>query len=164
MKKDNSRAKKYANALFQSAVEANQTEKVRETLANLKPFYEKDIMKFFSDPLIDNAVKKNLVKMLFMLIDEHSMSFLPDIEKEYNSKVFRSKNILSAKVVTVNKLETAQVEKIKKSLKQITDKEVSIDEEIDKSIIGGIIIKIGDTIIDGSIKGKINSLSQELMK
>jgi len=163
MKKDNSHAKKYAKALFQSAVETNQIEKVRDTLKSLKPFYEKDIIKFFSDPLVDEAVKKNLVKMLFMLIDENAIEYLSDIEKEYNIKVSQSRNILSAKVVTVNKLEPIFIEKIKKTLKQITNKEVTIEEEIDKSLIGGLIIKIRDTSIDGSIKGKINSIRQELL-
>lgn len=163
MKKQNVNPKKYANALFQSAVKTNQIEKIREQLKNLKPLYEKDIMKYFSDPLVHDSAKKDMVKMLFMLIDENAMNFLPDIEKEYNNIVSRSKNVLPAKIISVDKLEKTLVKKLKEALERITNKEISIDEEIDKSLIGGIIIKIGDTVIDGSIKGKINSLRQELL-
>jgi F-type H+-transporting ATPase subunit delta len=167
--------KKYASALFQVACETNQVEEIKNSFEKLKPLYEQDIIDFFLNPFIDDTTKKELLKeesqnlpetivrFLYLLVEKRGFHLLSEIQNAYSNLIYKSKNVLIAKVVTPYTLEKPHLEKIKNILTQLTKKEILIQTEMDKSIISGIIIKTGDLFIDGSIKTKLNLLKQEIL-
>ena len=80
--------------------------------------------------------------------------------KIYNQK----KGIVEAEVVTARKLEGLQVHKVESYIKEkYQAKEVIINNIIDKSVRGGMIIRVGDEVMDGSIKGRLNELKKVLV-
>jgi len=173
MKKKNS--KKYAYALFQLAGDAGSVDEITAALAKLRAFSVKETVSFFKNPFIDESEKKKLVqdtssgipemllKLLFLLIEKREMHILPDIERKYADLVNKSRNIMVANVISAVPLEKPVVEKIKASMKKITGREISIVENIDKTLIGGIKVRTEDLLFDGSIKGKVNLLKREFL-
>ena len=179
MKKNNASAKKYARALFQLVNESKETDRIGSALSGLgilKPLYEKEITDFFSNPFVDENIKIDIIKnvfpklpetifnLLFLLIKKNEMRLLPEIAEKYDELVLSSKNTVRAKVISADKLESVSIEKIKKIIEKITEKSVLLENKTDESVIGGLIIKAGDLVIDGSIKGKFGLLSRELLK
>lgn len=174
MKKNNS--KKYAKALFQLSVETKKTDEIGDFLVMLIPLGEKEITSFFLNPFVDENTKTDIIKsvmpqlpeavlnLLFLLVKKNEMRLIPEIAKKYKELILSSKNTVDAKVISAEKLETASIEKIKKIIEKITKKNVLLEYETDKSLLGGIKIIADDTVIDGSIKGKIGLLRQELLK
>ncbi|MBN1384622.1 MAG: ATP synthase F1 subunit delta [Elusimicrobia bacterium] len=172
MKKNN--PKKFAKILFQLATETKQVEKIKTSLKSLNPLYSEEIMLFFSNPFIDRDKKKDLIKefypelpvlllnFLYILIDESILQLLPRIEKRFNDLYLQSKNTVIAKIISVDILEKPVLEKIRKIIEQYTNKHVLIETKQDKSIIGGIVAKTDDLLIDGSIKGKLNSFKTQM--
>ena len=176
MKKNISNARKYAKSLFQLATESAEIDKISDSLDLIKPIADKEISDFFLNPSIDEKHKVNIIKNIFhglpekvfnilvLLIKKNDVRLLTEITEEYKKQVLDSKNIVMAKVVTAEKLDSVSSAKIIGIVKRISKKDVLLEEEIDKSIIGGAVIKIGDLIIDGSLKRKIDLVSHELVK
>ncbi|MDD5686282.1 MAG: ATP synthase F1 subunit delta [Elusimicrobia bacterium] len=174
MKKDNS--KKYAKALFQLADETKQIEIIKDSFREIKFLYSEDVVRFLVNPFVDKEEKINLVKdnfpdlpeiilnLMYMLIDRNKMYLLSEIEEKYNDAFLLSRNIIKAKIISTDKLEKTSIEKIKKAINRITNKDILVDEEIDKSLIGGLLIKVGDFVIDGSIRGRVGILSREIAR
>jgi len=173
MKKQNS--KKYAYALFQLAEESQGVDAVTGALLKFRALSNKETVSFFKNPFIDEEEKKKLVrdlsagipemllKLMFMLIEKREMHLLPEIERKYNDFVNRSRNIMVANVASAVPLGKPVIEKIKNSIKKITGREISVIEKIDKTLIGGIVVRTDDLLFDGSVKGKINLLKQEFL-
>ena len=173
MKKKNS--KKYAYALFQLAEESRSVDEVSIALVKLRALSGKETVSFFKNPFIDEADKKKLVKdlsagipeiivkLIYMLIEKREIQLLPEIERKYGEYVNRSRNIITADVISAEPLGKPIVEKIKERIKKITGSDVAVVEKVDKAVIGGIIVRTGNLLFDGSIKGELNSLKQEFL-
>ena len=73
------------------------------------------------------------------------------------------KGIVKVDITTAVPIAKENLEKITKKIENIENKKVVINKNIDKNILGGIVIRIGDKLIDGSTKNKINLLSEQLI-
>jgi F-type H+-transporting ATPase subunit delta len=167
---------KYAKALFQLASETKQVDKIKTSFEKLEIFYNRETISFFSNPLADETIKRDLIKnafahsptillnLLFLLVDKKAIHLLSDIEKKYNNLVLSSENTISAEIISFDKIEKQHIDKIKKTLTQITNKNIVTTEKIDKSLIGGLTIQTDNLFIDGSVKGKIDLFNQEFYK
>ena len=174
MKRDNS--KKYAKVLFSVVGESAEADETGELLKTFVTVCNKETMGFFSNPFIAENKKVEIIKttltelpdavvnLLRLLIKKNEMRCLAEISKKYNKLLLDSKNIITVIVVSAEKLESSVNERVKNYIRQITKKNVLLTEEIDKSIIGGLVIKAGDLVIDGSIKGKLKSICVCLLK
>jgi len=100
-----------------------------------------------------------------LLIKNNQTKLIDKILERFKSIWNEKENIAEAEVVSVCELDLDQIEKIENFIRSKYDiKKVLIDNVIDKEIKGGIIIKIGDDILDGSIKGKLKKLKNNLSK
>ncbi len=174
MKKNNS--KKYAKALFQIASESAEANKIGESLGMIEPLYDKEITDFFSNPFVDEITKYNLIKDTFptmpeilygffsLLIKKNEMKILPEIIEKYRKLVMDFQNIVEAKVISVEKIDESALSEIRKILGKLISKNIVLEESIDKSLLGGIIIETDSLVIDGTIRGKFEAVRQEMMK
>ncbi|WP_311650844.1 ATP synthase F1 subunit delta, partial [Selenomonas artemidis] len=71
--------------------------------------------------------------------------------------------IAVADVTTAGEPDEAQIEELRKKLESVTGKQVSLRRHRDPSLIGGVVVRIGDRRIDGSIKGRLEAMTAELM-
>lgn len=70
----------------------------------------------------------------------------------------------TAVVVSSVSLDDKNTERLKSALKQMTDREVTVENQIDESLLGGFIVRVGSTIFDSSVKGQLRLLKTELMR
>lgn len=166
--------KRYAQALLDLSM--NDLSNVRPEFEGLVGLYNSDpeLKKFLLDPSIKMDKKQNLVKNVFsdrlsqnmlnfvlLLIAKKRIDGLPQIFQHFVHLADQKANVLEMKVITVAPLEASQLNSIKEKFrKKYNASAVKATEVVDASIIGGIKVIIGDKVYDGSIKGRIESLTE----
>ncbi|MCH7495583.1 MAG: ATP synthase F1 subunit delta [Candidatus Marinimicrobia bacterium] len=104
-----------------------------------------------------------LSKFMKTLIENKRQDLIPDISNSYNLTAMESKNQLLVTAVTHEKLSDELTDSVKKALEKSFDKDVRIESTVDPSIIGGIKLRIGNTVIDGSVRGSLTRLRETLL-
>lgn len=170
---------RYTEALFNIAKEKNFVTKIQDDLKLVSDTFldNADLSKFFFNPIISVDDKKDIIEKLFKNnIDNVSFSFINILlDKKRESNIFEIKelydklvNNLFSKVVA--EIYTAvdindskeTVDNLKSTLSSYLEKEVEIKTFVDESILGGVLIKIGDRIIDGTVKTQLDNISRIL--
>ena len=172
-------AQKYATAIFEIAKEENKLVPYGEELAAVRQnlFNIPAARAFFQNPQIQNEAKKELIKKCFkgelskvifnfmlLLVDKRRIGVFEAIEEEYRKLSNRERGIIIADVITARGMNRKQQEQLQKKLATITGKKIQIREHEDAKILGGVIVKIGDKRIDGSVAGKLAAMRQQLME
>ncbi|MDI6604999.1 MAG: ATP synthase F1 subunit delta [Thermoanaerobacteraceae bacterium] len=169
-------AKRYARALFNIAKENDAFEKYVEELKNLdKILHCKEVYRIVAnrsipikdkidliDALIGNKFDVNVVNFIKLVISKHRESILDEIIYEFIAMCKEYYGIVDVELVSVHELNDAVIEKIKNNLELNLGKKVNIYCKLDPSIIGGLKIIIGNRVIDGSVKGRLNNLMKYL--
>ncbi len=170
-------AKTYSDALFEVGVENNSLETLLEEFSFIeKTFIEyPDFLELFRTPRISIEERKETIQSIFggniseemlnflkIILDKRRASEIFDIKNEFQVAVHRHNNILEATVISAVAISEEQSEKIKKSLKVVTGNDILIKNKVDETLIGGVVIYIGDKVIDGSVKKKLSDLKEEL--
>ena len=130
---------------------------------------DKEFKNFMLNPLIDNEQKKSVLNEIFgkdnsenlnillYILDKGRMNCIKYIVAEYLKIYYRKNRILDVKATFTKELTDEQKKKLIDKLSQKTGKEINLEIKIDKNILGGGIIKIGDKIIDGSIRRELDN-------
>ncbi|MDO8282486.1 MAG: ATP synthase F1 subunit delta [Thermodesulfovibrionia bacterium] len=103
-------------------------------------------------------------KFLNLLLAEGVISVIKEIIATSDSMYHEKVRKVTAEVSAPVALDEASIKRLKSALGSLTNKEVDIDSNIDTSLIGGFIVKVGSTIYDSSIKGQLKLLKAELTK
>lgn len=171
-------AKKYAKAIFEIAVEDDKLPEIGAQLDMVSAAVEQneELKNFVGNPKIQAAAKKAVMEKLFaddttdvvynflmLLIDKHRESLLREIALAYKALSNAAQNIVEANVTVAASLTGEQEEKLVKKLEMTTGKTVVIHTKIDKSIIGGVVVRIGDKLIDGSVVRRMQALKAQLL-
>lgn len=171
-------AKRYADALFQIATEKKNVETLISELEVVKNVFQKDaqLVDLLNHPrvneaekmqLIDNAFgkcEKDIVHTLKILVQRHRVDIVPAVADHFSHLYNETNGIAAATVYSTRALSDEEKENLEISFKkQFNKQHVSITNVIDPSLIGGIRIKVGNTIYDGSISGKLNRIKQNIV-
>ena len=100
--------------------------------------------------------------LLVLIIRKNREEYILDILNSFLNRIKEYKGIVTATVITAVALSNEQINLIKAKLTNSLKKQVQIETQIDQSIIGGLIIRVGDSILDASIGGKLQSLKASL--
>ncbi len=169
-------ARPYAEALFSRAQETGSLDGWSEVLGLLAAVAQDQAMaNAISDPLLDRA---DLIKLILdiggdrlnseaqnlvqLLVENGRLSVLPEIAALYEQLKAESQQVLKVHVRSAFKFTKDQEQQIAKGLKRKLGLDVTITSEQDETLIGGVHIRAGDLVIDGSIRGKIEQLANEL--
>ena len=171
-------ANKYAVAIFELAKEENQLEAYGDQLAEVSQTIagQADLKAFINNPQVQPQAKKELLSKLFkeglassvynfimLLIDKRRESILEEIAGRYQALSDAARNIVKAEITVAVALSEAQQASLVAKLEKVTGKTVFVSTHIDKSILGGVIVKMGDKLIDGSVYSQMQSLQKQLM-
>jgi F-type H+-transporting ATPase subunit delta len=169
--------KNYAKAIIEVGKEQNNVDSLVKNLETVeKKFSEnKEIVGFLNDPQIDFEIKKTTigkvfgeslnrpaVNFLYILIKNKNLDGLGDILDEARGLIREERNILEVTAVSSTPISEDIQGKIRNVLRQKVNKEITIKNQVDESLIGGLVLKIGDLVIDGSIHGKIQRLKYKI--
>ena len=170
----------YGDALFELAVEENRTDSFMEEIAMVQTVLKenRDLEKILMHPEIPKSRKLQVIEEVFkgmisnaltgflrIVFTKERYKDLPDIFAYFTARIKEYKKIGVAVVVSAIPLVEAQKQKIEKKILNTTSYEaMEMDYKVDESIIGGLIIRIGDRVVDSTIRSKLNSLTASLMK
>ena len=169
-------ARPYAKAVFEFASEKNSLDGWSNMLATAAAVVELEEMSgVLSHPGLTGEQQATLVfdacqgkindkakNMLEVLAENKRLSLLPDIRDIFEAFKAESQKSVAVNVTSAFELEAATVEKLKQALASKLEKEVSVATETDASLVGGVVIRAGDTVIDGSIRGKLAKLADAM--
>ncbi|ARI76079.1 F0F1 ATP synthase subunit delta [Halobacillus mangrovi] len=171
-------AKRYAQALFQLAEEHLKVDQIAEELNVVKDVFGKNpsVYTFLKHPKVTTEDKKRVVAKSFqalsaevlntlkLIVDRHREDIIFDMINEYMSKIADKKGVAEATVYSVRELSDKEKEQISKVFAPKVGKQsLNITNMIDSSLLGGIRVRIGNRIFDGSVSGKLNRLERELV-
>ena len=172
-------AHKYAAAIFEIAQEEKKLDAYGRELEKVKRelFSVSGVREYFADPRIEPEAKKKLVQKAFkgelsavvynflmLLVDKRRIALLDVIEDEFRSMAYKAQGIVIADVTTAMGIGDGQQKELRMKLAEVTGRKVRLRLHEDKSLIGGIVVKIGDRRIDGSVKGRLAALTRDLMR
>lgn len=168
----------YGNALFELALEENKIDSLFEEVQILIDLLQDndEMIKLLDHPRIDKLEKKEIIEKTFggrvsgdltglmvMVVEKGHFSKIIDIFKCFIRCVKKEKNIGVAQVTSAVDLSDSQKADIEKRLLETTSYQtMEITYLVDKSIIGGLVIRIEDRVVDSSIRTKIETLSKQL--
>lgn len=170
--------RRYAAALFRSAQGADAVDLVESDLGLITYTFESNPMlgEAAQSPLIPADKKREIVTSIFrnkihevtlfylyLLIDNRREDVITETEREYIDLANESRGIISAEVTAAVELTEDETHRLKSRLSEIAGKHVTLEVTIDTSIIGGLVVRIGDTVMDGSIKGHLQRIKEELI-
>lgn len=171
-----SSAKRYAQAVFELALERNEFESWQEGLKKIVDLTtDKKLMALLENPSLSFAAKKSLLQerlaeinplasnFAFLLVTKGILKRSGDISEKYNDLLDTHRGIERAKVTTVLPLGDQEKEAISQRLGKIIERKVVVDAQVEPSIIGGFIARIGDMLIDGSVHQKLETLKRSLV-
>ncbi len=168
--------KRYAQASFELALENNELKRWRDDLikvANIAT--DKKLMSMLENPKIPFDAKKNLLKerlgkvdplvlnLVYLLMSRGKLKILDDISRHYERLLDAHYGIEHAELITAVPLEDEFKKSLSTQFAEMVGHEVIIDAQTDPSVIGGFRARIGDTLIDGSIKNTLESLRKNLV-
>ena len=177
--KDRKVANIYAGALLEIGQENNTLERIEEELNFLSGLFSEDkrLMQFLNTPGITIASKKDFVdkvlkdrlsdvsmNFLKLLIDNGRQSIIQSVHELLIGLIDQVYNRQRVVVVTSGKLEKGTLGELRDLLREKYEKEIILQEEIDESILGGIILKIGDLIVDGSLANDLRNIEKSLLR
>lgn len=170
----------YGDALFQIAVESSECSKMLDEVIQLKAILEanKELGELMTNPrfskeehldIISNVFKDKLSDKLYgfleLLVDKNRYGELDGILDYFILKVKEYQGIGMATVTTAIEIDESQKNKIKEKLLATTSyKMIEITYKVDPSLIGGMVIRIKDRVVDSSVKSKLERMSRDLHK
>lgn len=170
-------AKRHAQALFEIAKERGKVEEWKEELGGLVGIAEDpELLSALEDPRIDLEEKLRIVNegvrdldpllrnFLFLLIARRRLKLLPEIAEEYRRLADEYLGFGYAEITTAVPLSDEEKELIAKRLSEIFGKKIILATKVDPEILGGFVARIGDLVIDGSVKGRFEQLREALLK
>ena len=167
----------YARALFEAAQDDGRLEQVAADLAALAEALDEipELRAFLRNPQVDPAGKgavldeisagaDELVRNFVRLIAEKGRAGeLAEMNAELESLVDRAQNRLSVELTTAHELSEDEAEAIVETIAKASGRTVEATRAVDPSLIGGIVLKVGSFLADGSVRGRLERLRRELV-
>jgi F-type H+-transporting ATPase subunit delta len=171
-------AKRYAKALLEP-LNAEKAEVVKKDLDTFQQILQisPEMKKLLLSPIFGLEEKKGILKLLSekvgfcreaqrffeLLLEKDRLKYFKEIKTFFEELLYERKKRVKAYVISSNSFSSAYEAELRERLKRLTKREVDMDIKTDPSLIGGVVIRIGDVIYDGSIKGQLSSLKEGLL-
>jgi F-type H+-transporting ATPase subunit delta len=173
-------ARRYAKALILIGKEDGNTETYREELAGISELVEREktLEQAINNRLYNTEGRKKVLgsiidkvglsrvmkSFLILLFDKGRFAYLSSINDFYQKLADEIKGVSRASLVSATELSSETIEKIRATLSEKTGKDIILDVEEDPGLIGGIVTRIGDLVLDGSIKTQLLNMRQSLKR
>jgi F-type H+-transporting ATPase subunit delta len=167
--------KRYAQAVFEIALESNKLKEWQSNLAKIAKLVQDDeFVSLAENPKIPFDLKTKLVQerlgkinpmalnLVYLLISKGKLKTASQISDEYNRLLNEHYGIKNAEVTTAIPLDNMEREKLGQNLEALVGKKVSMNVQVNPDILGGFIARIDDSLIDGSIRNKLEMLKKRL--
>ena len=174
---DTTIARRYAQALFEEAKQSGNVEQVDEDVDLIRDSLDgsRELVLVFESPIIPREKKESIVKELFksrvqpvtlhflqLLIEKKREDLFPAVVRAYGDLRDRQLGIVEARVRAAVGLDEAERERLGAALERRTGKRVRLEVDVDPDLIGGLVVRIGDTVYDSSVRHQLGVLREQL--
>ena len=171
-------ARPYARAAFELAKDANRlvewsralnllvgamrTEEVQQLLGT--PVVS-DVQKAFTlFQLFDEPPGEEIRRFINVLAENHRLELIPDITENFEQRRAEEEQVLEVELVSSVELTDSEAKAFVDALGQRFAQEIQLSQVVDPSILGGVVIRAGDSVIDNSVRGKLNKMQEALRR
>lgn len=169
-------ARPYAEAVFELAQARGALKPWSEMLAFVTTVAaDENMQRLAADPRVDRArfrelflevCGKNLddvgANFVRLLVENRRLNLLPEIVAQYETLKAEAEARVEATVTSAFALEPEQMKSLSEALKRKLGREVNLTAQVDKTLMGGIVIRAGDLVIDGSVRGRLADLATHM--
>lgn len=171
-------ASRYATALFELAGEAGALDAVALDLQSLDTLVEEsdDLRRMIRSPVLTRDAQRNAVlavadkaglneltkKFLGVLADKRRLFALDQVSRAYRDMLAEHKGEMTARVTSAVPLSNEQLDEVKAATARFAGRAVSIDADVDPSLLGGLVVRVGSRMLDASLKTKLQHLEQSM--
>ena len=169
-------ARPYAKAAFEYAAQAGQLQGWSDSLSTAGSVAQQaSVVKLLSSPsftaqqqatalieICGDALDQQGQNFLTVLSENHRLQLLPEISLQFDILKANREKSVDVEVVAAHELDAEQQQKLSDALSAKLERKVNMQVSLDKSLLGGAVIRAGDLVIDGSIRGRLAKLAESL--
>jgi F-type H+-transporting ATPase subunit delta len=168
----------YANALADIALAQGAAVPVTQQLGDFTAAYASstELRNILASPAVSKAEKRGVAErisarlgagkivrnFLFVVIDHQRTQLLPEIFESFQNVVRERQGVAEAEIFSPTALSEAQKKEMTQALERLTGKRVEAKFSLDARLLGGAMVRVGDTIYDGSLRKRLNALREQL--
>jgi len=173
-------ATRYARALLDVAVRESDPARIGEELATIVGTLtdNKELGRAVMSQRLPEATRINVVRalvaradlaqplarLLVILAERGRLDLLPTLLEVYRERLLAHQNIVRASVTSVAPLSGDTIQALEQRLGAVTGKQIQLATDVDPSLIGGLVTKIGSTVYDGSVRTQLQKMKQQLIE
>jgi len=171
-------AQVYSRALFEAAQEHDKLDDVREQVGAFADAIDsnRDLAVFFFSPYFSTEEKKEglgkvldgaddiVQNFLELLVEKHRVPAIFRIRREYDALWEEENKLLPVEVTSAIELDKETVQNIGDKIGERTGRKVQLESKVDPDILGGIVVRVGDRILDASIANRLESLRKQVAR
>ena len=169
-------ARPYTKAAFAYAREHDSMPAWSEQLQLLSAFVSHEqLVQILANPALSNEAQAGLLidmvadhitepvkRFVRVLADNERLNELPAISELFDDLKAEAERIINVLVTSAQALDTREIQELETALKAKLAQDVAIETQVDESLIGGVLVTAGDIVIDGSVKGRLQGLANQL--
>ena len=170
----------YAGALADVGMASGHPEVLREEVRSFAELAagSADLRNFLDSPAIARDNKKDLLgkltarmgaseqlrNFLFLLVDHRRTHMLPDIAREFETTLLDRMGVAEASVRSARELSATQKQKLAGTLETLTGKKIEARYTVDSTMVGGLVVRVGSTIYNGSVRAQLDRMAARLTR
>jgi F-type H+-transporting ATPase subunit delta len=168
----------YARALFEVASDQDKLDDVRDQLGAFADALSetRDLQVFFFSPYFSTAEKEDgldrvvtdadptIVNFLKLLIEKHRMPVLFRIRADYERLWEDENKLLPVQITSAVELDDAVVKQLGDRIAEQTDRKVQVSAQVNPDILGGIVVQVGNSVLDASVRNRLEQLRKQVAK
>ena len=169
-------ARVYSESLFEVAREHDKLDSIRDALAQFADAVEenRDLQVFFFSPYFSSAEKREgiqkavsgadaeLVSFLELLAEKHRMPAIFRIRRRFEELWAEANKRLEVRLTSAIELDESVVDRVGKEIESQTDRTIDLEAEVDEDILGGLVLQVGNMVLDASLRSKLERLRKEV--
>ena len=168
----------YATALADIALEQGAAEPVKKQLEDFGAAYGEstELRNVLSNPAVERTAKHGVIEklagrlgasrivrnFLFIVVDNQRTHLLPEILQTFEAVIRQRQGAAEAEVTSAAELTVPQKTQLQQTLEGLTGRKIQAKYSLDPALLGGAVVRIGDTIYDGSVRNRLNQMRARL--
>jgi len=168
----------YATALADVALEQGAADPVKKQLEDFGAAYAEsaELRSVLSSPAVERIAKHGVIEklaarlgasrivrnFLFIVVDNQRTHLLPEILETFETVIRQRQGFAEAEVTSAAELSAPQKAQLQQTLEGLTGKKIQAKYSLDPALLGGALVRIGDTIYDGSVRNRLNQMRAQL--
>jgi ATP synthase F1 delta subunit len=168
----------YARSLFEVAKDQDKLDAVRDQLGAFSDALSetRDLQVFFFSPYFSTAEKEDgldrvvsdadptILNFLKLLIEKHRMPVLFRIRANYEALWEEENKLLPVQITSAVELDSSTVEQLGDQIARQTDRKVDVSAQVDPDILGGIVVQVGNSVLDASVRNRLEQLRKQVAR